>query len=341
MEFTVKDIAMMIGGSVEGDRNEKITSFGKIQEAQKGDISFLANPKYEPHLYQTQASAVIINDSFAPSQPISTTLIKVEDAYAAFTKLLEEYDKLTKAKLVGIEQPSFIHESSNTGNNFYLGAFSRIAANVSIGNNTKIHSQADIGLGSKIGDNCIIYSGVKIYPNTVIGDNCIIHANTVVGSDGFGFAPLKDGSYKKIPQLGNVVLEDNVEIGANATIDCGTMGSTVVKKGVKLDNLVQIAHNVIIGENTVIAAQSGVSGSTEVGTQCVIGGQVGISGHLKIADGVQMGAKSGVTKANVAGEKIMGYPAFNLRNFQRSQAIIRKLPQLVERLYALEKKDDE
>ncbi len=339
MEFTIDQIAAMLQGTVEGDGQQKVNTIGKIQEAQKGAITFLANLKYENFIYHTNASAVIVNMDFKPTGTIGTTLIRVEDAYSAFTKLLEEYDKVTNYSKAGIEEPSFFSDSSEAGGNIYRGAFSYVGPNVKIGNNVKIYPHAYIGDNVTIGDNCIFYSGVKIYPNTIIGNNCIIHSGTVIGSDGFGFAPQPDGTYKKIPQLGNVILHDNVEIGANTVVDCATLGSTIIKAGVKLDNLIQIAHNVEVGENTVIAAQSGVSGSSKLGKNCVLAGQVGMVGHIEIGDRVTLAAKTGLSKSvKKEGAVRFGTPAMDHKEYLKCHAIFRNLPELRERVNKLEKK---
>jgi len=296
MEFTVRQIAALLNGNVQGDDSLSINQLSKIEEGVSGSISFLSNLKYEPFLYTTQASAVIVDRTFEPKKPVSVALIFVENSYSAFARLLEEYHRLISFSRVGIEQPSFIGEGSQTGNQLYRGAFSYIGQNCTIGNNVKIYPQVYIGDNVHIGDNSIILSGVRILDNCQIGRHCTIHPNAVIGSDGFGFAPQPDGSYKTIPQLGNVIIEDFVSIGANTTIDCATMGSTFIRQGVKVDNLVQIGHNVDIGKNTVIAAQTGISGSTKLGEQCVIAGQVGIIGHITIANKTKVGAQSGVMK---------------------------------------------
>ncbi|GAB3660510.1 UDP-3-O-(3-hydroxymyristoyl)glucosamine N-acyltransferase [Echinicola sediminis] len=339
MEFTVSQIAELLNGTVEGDSTQKVNRLDKIQEGKAGGISFLSNMKYEPYLYSTASSAVIVANDFAPSKPFSTTLIRVKDPYSSFTQLLEAYAQLTKQSKSGVEQPSFMDDSSQIGEGGYRAAFSYIGKDCKIGNNVIIHSQAFIGDKVTIGDNCIVHAGVKIYNDTVIGNNCEFHPNVVIGSDGFGFAPQEDKSYKNIPQLGNVLIEDNVSIGSNSTIDCATMGSTIIKKGVKIDNLVQIAHNVIIGENTVIAAQSGISGSTEIGRNCIIAGQVGIIGHLKIADNTIIGAKTGVSKSiTKPGQTIFGYIGYEMKEFLKSYSIFKNLPSLQDKIKDLEKK---
>ncbi len=339
MKFTVSEIAQMLDGTIVGDKSATIESAAKIEEGQPGCISFLANSKYEPYIYTTQSSAVIVNKDFSPKKEVSTTLIYVENAYTAFTILLEEYQKRLAGVKRGIEQPSFLGDGGQIGEDIYRGAFSYIGKNAVIGKRVKIYPQAYIGDNVHIGDDTVIHPGVRVYDNTVIGKNCTIFANTVIGSDGFGFAPQSDGSYKTIPQLGNVVLEDNVSIGANATIDCATMGSTIIRNGAKIDNLVQIAHNVEIGKNTVIAAQSGVSGSSQIGEQCVIAGQVGISGHLTVANNTKIGAQSGLGKSiKKEGLSLSGSPARDLNEHLRSMAQMRRFPELEGRLKELEGK---
>lgn len=340
MEFSVKQIAAMVDGEVSGDSSRKINMLGKIQDAKEGEISFLSNPKYENFLYSTKASAVIVKKDFKPKKQVNASLIHVEDPYSSFSALLEEYHKFLNFNKLGVEDPSFIGEGSSVGDDIYRGAFSYIGKNVKIGNNVKIYPHTFIGDEVVIGDNTIIHSGVKIYPHNNIGNNCVLHAGVVVGSDGFGFAPQKDGSYKTIPQLGKVIIEDNVDIGANTTIDCATLfgDATVIGEGTKLDNLIQIAHNVKIGKNTVIAAQTGVSGSSKIGDNCIIGGQVGIAGHITLANKTGVGAQSGVSKSTSEGQKIFGSPGFELNNYLRSYAVFRKLPDLETRLKELEKK---
>lgn len=339
MEFTVQQIAHILGGQIKGDGSRKVSNLAKIQEGTPGTISFLSNPKYENFIYTTEASAVIVNKNFEPRQNISTTLILVDDPYTSFTVLLEEYHKIVSFRKTGIENPSFIGEKSTVGDNVYRGAFSYIGNNCTIGSNVKIYPQVYIGDNVVIGNNTIIYPGVKVYSECKIGNYCTIQSGSVLGSDGFGFAPQPDGSYKTIPQIGNVVLEDHVDIGANTVIDCATMGSTIVRKGVKLDNLIQIAHNVEIGKNTVIAAQSGVSGSTKIGENCIIAGQVGIVGHITIADKTSVGAQSGIGKSIITeGNKLSGSPAFELKQQLKSYSIFKKLPEILKRIEELEEK---
>jgi len=337
MEFTVKQIATLLSGKVEGNESLIINQLGKIEEASSKQISFLSNLKYEAYLYTTQASAVIVDKNFEAKKPFSTTLIRVENAYTAFTKLLEEYEKLIKSDKRGIEQPSFVGEGTQFGPNIYLGAFAYLGRNTLIGSNVKIYPQAYIGDNVQIDDNTTIHPGVRIYDNTVIGKNCTIFANSVIGSDGFGFAPQPDGSYRAIPQLGNVIVEDNVSIGSNVTIDCATMGSTIIRQGAKLDNLIQIAHNVEVGKNTVMAAQSGIAGSTKVGENCVVGGQAAITGHITVADRTQIGGQAGINRSvKEPGRALNGTPAIDMKDSLRALAIFRKLPELDKKLKELE-----
>lgn len=329
----------MLNGSVEGNGSLVVSQLAKIEEGKPGTLSFLSNQKYEPFLYTTQASAVIVGKNFEPKKEYIPTLIRVDDPYLAFTALLEQYQQLLMNARVGVEEPAFLGESSTIGTNAYRGAFSYIGKKCVIGNNVKIYPQAYIGDNVKIGDNTVIYAGAKIYSDTIIGSRCVIHAGAVLGSDGFGFAPQPDGSYRPIPQVGNVVLEDDVSIGANTVIDCATMGSTVIRQGTKLDNLIQIAHNVEVGKHTVVAAQTGISGSTKIGDYCVIAGQVGIVGHLQIANKTSIGAQSGVSKSiPKEGLKLQGSPAFDYKDNLRSLAVFRNLPQLQKQLEDLEEK---
>jgi UDP-3-O-[3-hydroxymyristoyl] glucosamine N-acyltransferase len=339
MKFTVAQIAQLLGGTVEGNGDKEVYTLGKIEEAKEGNISFLANLKYEPYLYTTDATAVIISRELELKKEVKATLIRVDDPYSSFTLLLEEYNKIINFQKEGVEDPSFMHGSAQHGNKIYRGAFSYIGANCKIGTNVKIYPNAYLGDGTVVGDNTIILAGAKVYPNTIIGNNCTIHAGAVVGSDGFGFAPQPDGSYKAIPQLGNVVLEDWVSIGANATIDCATMGSTIIRRGVKIDNLVQVAHNVEIDENTVIAAQSGVAGSTKIGKGCILAGQVGVIGHLQIADKTTIAAQAGVGKSiKKEGKILIGSPAFERDEYLKSYVVFKNLPDLDKRLKQLEEK---
>ena len=339
MDFTVNQLAATLQGKVEGNGSDRVKAIGKIQEAEKGAITFLANPKYEHFIYATRATAVIVKKDFTPEKPLGVSLIKVDDPYSSFTKLLEEYDKIASFDKTGVEEPSFISENVTFGEKLYRGAFSYIGSNVKIGDNVKIYPHTYIGDNVIIGDNCIFYPGTKIYADTEIGNNCIFHSGVVVGSDGFGFAPQEGGTYKKIPQLGNVIIHDNVEIGANTVIDCATLGSTLIERGVKLDNLVQVAHNVEIGSNTVIASQTGISGSTKLGKNCVVAGQVGLVGHIEVADQVTLAAKTGLSKSvKQEGAVIFGYPAMDHKAYLKCHAVFRNLPELRERVNELEKK---
>jgi len=331
MEFKAQSIADFLGGTVEGDTNATVTDVAKIEEGRPGTLAFLSNPKYNQYLYETEATIVIVNQDFEPETEVKPTLIRVPDAYKAFASLLELYQQ-AKGNKTGIENPSFIDASAKIGNDIYVGAFAYIGKNVRIGNHVKIYPQVYIGDNSIIGDDCILFAGVKIYEDTRIGEACIIHAGAVIGSDGFGFAPTEDGSYKKIPQVGNVILEDNVEIGANTTIDCATMGSTIIRKGTKIDNLVQIAHNVEIGENTVMASQTGIAGSTKVGSNCMFGGQVGVAGHITIGDHVNLGAMSGVNNSIKSNRTVLGAPAMDIAQAAKVFAIFRNLPALREQV---------
>lgn len=336
MQFNALQIAGIINGKIEGDPNAAVQDFGKIEEARNGQLSFLANPKYEDFLYSTSASVVIINDSQVLKQPVSTTLIRVPDAYSAFAQLLTAYQQLMAQQLKGIQEPSSIALTASVGADVFIGAFTVIGENTSVGAHSKIYPQVYIGNNVSIGEHTIIHPGVKIYQGCRIGSHVIIHAGTVIGSDGFGFAPQADGTYRKIPQIGNVVIEDHVEIGSNSTIDRATIGSTIIRSGAKLDNLIQIAHNVEIGQFTVIAAQAGISGSTKVGRQVQIGGQAGVVGHITIEDGARINAQSGVSKSVRKGEAVTGSPAFNYTAALRSQAVSRNLPELEKRIKELE-----
>jgi UDP-3-O-[3-hydroxymyristoyl] glucosamine N-acyltransferase len=336
MNFTASQIAMLINGRIEGDANASVNSFGKIEEAKQGQLAFLANPKYEDHLYSTQASVIIINESLQLKQIVGATLIRVPDAYTAFATLLSKYQEMVTQQMHGIQQPSYLAKTASYGENVFIGAFAYVSENVTIGNNTKIFPGVFIGDNVKIGNGTIIHPGVKIYKECVIGDRVTIHAGTVIGSDGFGFAPQADGSFKKVPQIGNVVIENDVEIGANTTIDRATIGSTIIKSGAKLDNLIQVAHNVEIGNSTVIAAQAGISGSTKIGKGAMIGGQAGVVGHVQIGDGAKINAQSGVSKSIEAGKAVTGSPAHDYTAALRSQAVSRNLPELEKRVKELE-----
>ncbi|HNU87160.1 MAG TPA: UDP-3-O-(3-hydroxymyristoyl)glucosamine N-acyltransferase [Ferruginibacter sp.] len=338
MQFTAAQIATMINGRVEGNPETAVGSFGKIEEALPGQLSFLANPKYEEFLYSTGASIIILNETQELKQPIGATLIKVPDAYSAFAILLDKYQQIQRQQLTGIQQPVYIAASAKTGENVFIGAFAYLGEMVIVGNGVKIYPNVFLGDNVEVGENSTIHPGVKIYHDCVIGKNVTIHAGTVIGSDGFGFAPQADGTLKKVPQIGNVIIQDGVEIGANTTIDRATIGSTLIKAGAKLDNLLQIAHNVEVGNNSVIAAQSGISGSTKIGNNVMIGGQVGIVGHIKIADGTRINAQSGVSKSiKTPNSAVTGSPAFDYTSALRSQAASRNLPELEKRVIELEK----
>jgi len=338
MQFSAVQIATLINGKIDGNPEAKVSGVAKIEEAGPGALCFVANPKYEEYLYTTHASVVIVNEQLQLEKPVTPTLIRVADAYMAFALLLEKYNEmLTQGGKTGIEQPSFIAPTAKIGKDVYIGAFSYIGENAQIGDGVKIYPGSYIGTDVVIGNHTKIFAGVKVYDACVIGEYAIIHSGTVVGGDGFGFAPLNDGGYKKVPQIGNVVIEDHVEIGANTTIDRATMGSTIVRRGVKLDNLIQVAHNAEIGENTVIAAQTGISGSTKIGRNCVIGGQVGMVGHIQIADGTKINAQSGISKSIEGSNQVLnGSPAFDYKTSLKSQAIFRHLPEMRERIQKLE-----
>lgn len=336
MTFSASQIAQIINGKIEGNADTSVHSFGKIEEAVKGQVCFFANSKYEDYLYTTKASIIIINDAYVLKKPVHLTLIRVEDAYTAFAILLNKYQELVTQQLTGIQQPSYISKTASYGEAVFIGAFAYLGEGVKVGNNTKIFPNAYIGDNAFIGNNCIIHPGVKIYHDCVVGNNVNIHAGAVIGGDGFGFAPQSDGSFIKIPQIGNVIIEDDVDIGANTTIDRATTGSTIIKNGAKLDNLIQIAHNVEIGGSTVIAAQAGVSGSTKIGKAVMIGGQAGVVGHIKIGDGAKINAQSGVSKSIEPGKSVTGSPAFDYTSALRSQAISKNLPDLEKRVKELE-----
>lgn len=338
MEFTIQQIAEVLGGQVIGDAETKIHTAATIEEGKKGAISFLANLKYEDFLYTTQSSVVLINKDFTPKTKVNTNLIVVDDAYVAFSTLLEMYNKVRNPEKFGIEQPSFISDSTTLGEDIYVGAFAYIGKNVTIAKGVKIYPQVYIGDNCIIGENTLIYAGAKVHHDTEIGKNCTLHAGSVIGADGFGFAPEADGTYKTIPQLGNVCLKDNVSIGANATVDRATTGTTLLAEGVKIDNFVQIAHNVKIGKNTVIAAHAGISGSTEVGENCVIAGQVGMVGHIKIANKTTIGAQAGIVRAvKEEGTVLLGSPAIDISNARKSFVVFKKLPELQKQVRQLEK----
>jgi len=339
MQFTAKQISDFLNGTIEGDENIMVSELSKIEDGKKGALCFLSNRKYENYIYSTNASVVIVGLDFFPAQPVSCTLVKVKDPYSAFSVLLDKYSEALNQLVsqTGIEQPSFVHPSAKIGKNVFIGAFAYISADVTIGDNCKIFPQVFIGQNALIGNDCTFYPGVKIYNRSIIGSRVMIHSNSVIGSDGFGFAPQPDGTYSKIAQIGNVVIEDEVEIGSNTSIDRATMGSTFIRKGVKLDNLIQIAHNVEVGENSVVAAQAGISGSTKLGEKSVIGGQVGIAGHLSLAKGTQIGAQAGINFSTVEEDKQWhGSPAQPLRNWMRASVLFRQLPEIDKRIAKLE-----
>ena len=336
MKFTAEQIAGILEGEVVGNPSAEVYKLAKIEEGTSGSLTFLSNPKYQNYIYSTEASITIVNKSFEPEQSITTTLIKVEDAYKSFSKLLEYYNQVKLMKS-GVEQPSVISENVVYGDNLYLGSFCYVGKNVTIGTNVKIYPNSFIGDNVVIGDNCVFFAGVRIYSETIIGNNCTIHSGTIIGSDGFGFAPQEDGTYSKIPQIGNVIIEDNVEVGSCTTIDRATLGSTIIRKGVKLDNQIQVAHNVEIGENTVIASQTGIAGSTKIGKNCMIGGQVGIAGHLTIGNGVRIQAQSGVGRNIKDNETLQGSPTFGYSDFSKSYVHFKNLPKIVADLETLKK----
>lgn len=337
MKFSAAQIAHILSGELQGDPEASVTGLSKIEEGQPGTLSFLANPKYEEHIYQTGSSICIVNKTFAPAKdlPQTLTLIKVDDAYACFAKLLEVYNQLKQRK-PAIEQPSFVAESAKIGDNIYLGAFAYIGENVTIGNNVHIYPNTYIGNNVTIGDNTLLFAGVKIYDDCKIGADCILHAGVVIGADGFGFAPNQAGEYDKVPQIGNVVIEDKVEIGANTAIDRATMGSTFIRRGAKIDNLVQIAHNVEVGRNTALASQVGIAGSAKIGAQVQVGGQAGIAGHLHIADGTQIVSQSGIPNTVKKAAVLMGSPGIPIDDFKKSYFGFRKLPFILKKLQELE-----
>ncbi|MEO9953815.1 UDP-3-O-(3-hydroxymyristoyl)glucosamine N-acyltransferase [Nonlabens sp.] len=337
MKFNIKQIAEILEGTIEGDSSVEVSKLSKIEEGTAGSLSFLSNAKYTPYLYKTEASAVIVNKDFVVEQPISCSLIRVEDSYNAFSKLLEFY-QMAKMNKKGVEQPSFIDDTATYGDDLYLAAFSYIGENVKIGNNVKIFSNVNIGSNVTIGDNSIIHAGANIMSDTVMGKNVVINSGCVIGADGFGFAPNKDGTFTKIPQIGNVILEDNVDVGALTTIDRATLGSTIIRAGVKLDNQIQVAHNVEVGENTVIAAQTGIAGSTKIGKNCKIGGQVGIAGHIVIEDFVNIQAQSGIGRRLKEGETVQGSPAFDFGDWNRSYVLFKNFRKIESRISTLEKK---
>lgn len=337
MKFKASHIASLLNGTVDGDPDIEVEKLSKIEEGEKGALTFLANQKYKPYIYSTKASICIVGQDFEPEEPIETTLIKVDDPYDAFSKLLEHYNQI-KLDKTGIEQPSNISDSTRLGKDIYIGAYVYIGENVVIGNNTKIYPHTFIGDNVKIGNDVQIFPGSKIYSETEIGNNCTIHAQSVLGADGFGFSPNQDGYYNKVPQIGNVIIEDHVDIGAATTIDRATLGSTIVRKGAKLDNQIQVAHNVEIGENTAIAAQTGIAGSSKIGKNCLIGGQVGVAGHIKIGDRVKVQAQTGIGRNVKDDEVIQGSPAIDYNDYNKAYVIFRNLPKLARTVNNLEKK---
>ncbi len=336
MKFKASQIAEILGGKVEGNENSEVSKLSKIEEGEIGSLTFLSNPKYTEFIYSTKASIAIVNDNFVPEKEIQTTLIKVPDAHKAFLTLLDFYNEVRLNKS-GVEKPSHISDSATVGDNLYLGAFAYIGNNVTIGDNVKVYPNVYIEDNVKIGNGSIVYSGAKIMSETVIGNNCVIHPGAIIGADGFGFAPNEEGIYKKVPQIGNVIIEDNVDIGAVTTIDRATLGSTIIREGVKLDNHIQIAHNVEIGKNTVIAAQTGIAGSTKIGKNCMFGGQVGIAGHLIIGNNVHVQAQSGIGRNIKDDEVIQGSPAFGYSDWNRSYVYFKNLPSLANKINQLEK----
>ena len=336
MKFTAAQIAGILEGEVEGNPEVEVSKLSKIEEGIPESLSFLSNPKYTQYIYTTKASAVIVDKNFKAENKINTTLIRVDDAYKSFSKLLEYYNQV-KMNKTGIEQPVFISESANYGENIYIGAFAYISDNVKIGDNVKIYPNVYIGDNVIIANNVTLFSGAKIYSDTQIGDNCVIHSSAILGADGFGFSPNEKGEFIKVPQTGNVIIEENVDIGAATSIDRATLGSTIIRKGVKLDNQIQIAHNVEIGKNTVIAAQTGIAGSTKIGENCMIGGQVGIAGHLSIGNNVRIQAQSGIGRNVKDNETLQGSPAFTYNDYNKSYVHFKNLPKIIHRLTTIEK----
>ncbi|MBU2938606.1 UDP-3-O-(3-hydroxymyristoyl)glucosamine N-acyltransferase [Lacinutrix sp. C3R15] len=339
MKFTAEQIAGILEGDIVGNPDVEVSKLSKIEEGTEGSLTFLANPKYTPFIYSTRASITIVNKTFEPENSIETTLIKVEDAYKSFSKLLEYYN-LVKTNKVGVEQPSFISESATYTETAYIGAFSYIGENVTIGENVKIYPNTYLGDNVTIGENTIIFAGAKVYSDCIIGKNCVVNSGAIIGADGFGFAPNEKGEFSKVPQTGNVILEDFVDVGAGTTIDRATLGSTLIKKGVKLDNQIQIAHNVEIGKNTVIAAQTGIAGSTKIGKNCMIGGQVGIVGHITIGNNVKIQAQSGIGRNIKDNQVLQGSPALSYADYNKSYVHFKNLPIIVKNINEIEKKID-
>ena len=341
MQFTAQQIAAFLGGEVVGDAQVSVSNLAKIEEGTPGTLTFLSNPLYTQYIYTTQASIVLVRRDFQPERPVTPTLIKVDDPYSSLTMLLELVNQATLGNKRGIESPAHISDSAQLPDDAYVGAFAYVGERVVVGSGVKIYPQVYVGDDVTIGDNVILYPGVKIYHGCRIGNNCIIHAGTVIGSDGFGFAPQPDGSYKKIPQIGIVIIEDNVEIGANTTIDRATMGATIIHRGVKLDNLIQLAHNVEVGENTVMAAQVGVAGSSKIGAQCMFGGQVGVAGHRRVGSHVNVGAQTGIPNDVKDNMEIMGYPAVPKIDFARQTIHVKRLPELNNPVKQLQREIEE
>ena len=339
MEFSAKQIAEFIQGTIVGDENATVHTFAKIEEGMPGAISFLSNPKYTHYIYDTQSSIVLVNRDFEPEKEIKATLIKVDNAYESLAKLLNLYE-MSKPKKTGIDPLAYIAPTAKIGENVYIAPFACVGDNAEIGDNTSLHPHATVGSGAKIGNNCILYPHATVYHDCRVGNNCTLHAGSVVGADGFGFAPSPEG-YEKIPQIGITILEDNVEIGANTCIDRATMGATVIRKGVKLDNLIQIAHNVEVGSHTVMASQVGVAGSTKIGEWCMFGGQVGVAGHITVGNRVNMGAQSGVNGSVKDGKQLIGTPPIEFKNYFKSSAVFKKLPDMYLELASLKKELEE
>ena len=339
MEFSAKQIAEFIQGTIVGDENATVHTFAKIEEGVPGAISFLSNPKYTPYIYDTQSSIVLVNNDFIPEKEVKATLIKVNNAYESLAKLLNLYE-MSKPKKTGIDPLAYIAPTAKIGENVYIAPFACVGDNAEIGNNTSLHPHATVGSGAKVGNDCILYPHATVYHDCRIGNNCILHAGSVIGADGFGFAPSPEG-YEKIPQIGIVILEDNVEIGANTCIDRATMGATIIRKGVKLDNLIQIAHNVEVGSHTVMASQVGIAGSTKVGEWCMFGGQVGVAGHITVGNRVNMGAQSGVNGSVKDGKALIGTPPIEFKNYFKSSAVFKKLPDMYLELASLKKEIEE
>ncbi len=339
MEFSAKQIAEFIQGTIVGDENATVHTFAKIEEGVPGAISFLSNPKYTPYIYDTQSSIVLVNNDFIPEKEVKATLIKVNNAYESLAKLLNLYE-MSKPKKTGIDPLAYIAPTAKIGENVYIAPFACVGDNAEIGDNTSLHPHATVGSGAKVGNDCILYPHATVYHDCRIGNNCILHAGSVIGADGFGFAPSPEG-YEKIPQIGIVILEDNVEIGANTCIDRATMGATIIRKGVKLDNLIQIAHNVEVGSHTVMASQVGIAGSTKVGEWCMFGGQVGVAGHITVGNRVNMGAQSGVNGSVKDGKALIGTPPIEFKNYFKSSAVFKKLPDMYLELASLKKEIEE